>query len=64
MTAVAPRFCFVGIRFGVIPLMVASGVASENQKVIRTSVFGGMIEATFLSLAVVQTLVERAGRKR
>ncbi|MBU6178625.1 MAG: efflux RND transporter permease subunit, partial [Verrucomicrobia bacterium] len=55
---------------GVIPLLVASGAGSESQKVIGTAVFGGMIAATFLSLAVVpmlyylvQTLVERIGRR-
>ena len=56
---------------GVIPLLVASGAGSESQKVIGTAVFGGMIAATFLSLAVVpmlyyvvQTLVERVGGKK
>ena len=53
---------------GVIPLLIASGAGSESQKVIGTAVFGGMIAATFLSLAVVpmlyyvvQSLVERLG---
>jgi len=62
----------VAFILGVIPLLVASGAGSESQKVIGTAVFGGMIAATFLSLAVVpmlyyvvQTLVERSGgRKR
>ena len=56
---------------GVIPLLVASGAGSESQKVIGTAVFGGMIAATFLSLAVVpmlyyvvQTLVERVGGRK
>jgi multidrug efflux pump subunit AcrB len=55
----------------VIPLLVASGAGSESQKVIGTAVFGGMIAATFLSLAVVpmlyyvvQTLVERFGGRK
>ncbi|MCB1229730.1 MAG: multidrug efflux RND transporter permease subunit [Verrucomicrobiae bacterium] len=50
---------------GVIPLLIASGAGAESQKVIGTSVFGGMIAATVLSLAavpmlyyVVQRLVE------
>jgi hydrophobic/amphiphilic exporter-1 (mainly G- bacteria), HAE1 family len=53
---------------GVIPLLIATGAGSESQKVIGTAVFGGMIAATFLSLAivpmlyyVVQTLKERFG---
>ncbi|MBL9160449.1 MAG: efflux RND transporter permease subunit [Verrucomicrobiales bacterium] len=56
--------------FGVIPLLIASGAGSESQKVIGTAVFGGMIAATFLSLAVVpmlyyvvQTAVERVEKK-
>ena len=56
---------------GVIPLLIASGAGSESQKVIGTAVFGGMIAATFLSLAVVpmlyyvvQTLVERVGGRK
>jgi multidrug efflux pump subunit AcrB len=55
---------------GVIPLLIATGAGSESQKVIGTAVFGGMIAATFLSLAVVpmlyyvvQTVVERVGKK-
>jgi len=56
---------------GVIPLLIATGAGSESQKVIGTAVFGGMIAATFLSLAVVpmlyyvvQTLVERVGGEK
>jgi len=56
---------------GVIPLLIATGAGSESQRVIGTAVFGGMIAATFLSLAivpmlyyVVQTLAEKfAGRR-
>ncbi len=55
---------------GVIPLLIASGAGSESQRVIGTAVFGGMIAATFLSLAivpmlyyVVQTLAEKVARK-
>lgn len=56
---------------GVIPLLIASGAGAESQKVIGTSVFGGMLVATALSLAavpmlyfVVQTLVNRATKKQ
>ncbi len=56
---------------GVIPLLIATGAGSESQKVIGTAVFGGMIAATFLSLAVVpmlyyvvQTAVERVGGRK
>ncbi len=55
---------------GVIPLLVASGAGAESQKVIGTSVFGGMLVATALSLAAVpmlyyliQTLTETLGKK-
>ena len=41
---------------GVIPLLVASGAGGESQKVIGTSVFGGMVAATVLSLAAVPML--------
>jgi len=41
---------------GVIPLSIATGAGSESQKVIGTAVFGGMVAATFLSLAVVPML--------
>lgn len=53
---------------GVIPLLIASGAGGESQKVIGTSVFGGMIIATMVSLAavpmlyfVVQSLSEKFG---
>tara|TARA_R110002096_G_scaffold45372_31_gene121956 strand:- start:515 stop:913 length:399 start_codon:yes stop_codon:yes gene_type:complete len=56
---------------GVIPLLIASGAGAESQKVIGTSVFGGMIVATALSLAavpmlyyVIQTLSNKAKGKR
>ena len=41
---------------GVIPLLIASGAGAESQKVIGTSVFGGMLVATALSLAAVPML--------
>ena len=41
---------------GVIPLLIASGAGAESQRVIGTSVFGGMILATCLSLAAVPML--------
>ncbi len=56
---------------GVIPLLMASGAGAESQKVIGTTVFGGMIVATLVSLAavpmlyfVVQTLAEKVGGKK
>lgn len=56
---------------GVIPLLIASGAGGESQKVIGTSVFGGMLAATAISLAavpmlyfVIQTLSEKFGRKQ
>jgi len=68
MPALSLLFCFVGFSLGAIPLLITNGAGSESQKVIGTAVFGGMIAATFLSLAVVpmlyylvQTLVERLG---
>ena len=42
--------------FGVIPLLIATGAGAESQKVIGTSVFGGMIVATLVSLAAVPML--------
>ena len=38
---------------GVIPLLIASGAGAESRKVLGTTVFGGMIAATFFSLAFV-----------
>ncbi|MDF1859738.1 MAG: multidrug efflux RND transporter permease subunit [Verrucomicrobiales bacterium] len=56
---------------GVIPLLIASGAGAESQKVIGTSVFGGMLVATALSLAavpmlyyVIQTLSEKFSKKK
>jgi len=56
---------------GVIPLLIASGAGAESQKVIGTSVFGGMLVATLVSLAavpmlyyVVQTLANRSAKKK
>ena len=56
---------------GVIPLLIASGAGAESQKVIGTSVFGGMLVATVVSLAavpmlyfVVQSLSERSSKKK
>lgn len=56
---------------GVIPLLVASGAGAESQKVIGTSVFGGMLVATAVSLAavpmlyyVVQTLANRSAKNQ
>ncbi|MEM1082498.1 MAG: multidrug efflux RND transporter permease subunit [Verrucomicrobiota bacterium] len=56
---------------GVIPLLVASGAGAESRKILGTTVFGGMIAATLVSLAavpmlyyVVQRISEALNRKR
>jgi len=56
---------------GVIPLLIASGAGAESQKVIGTSVFGGMLVATAVSLAavpmlyyVIQTLSDKLSKKK
>ncbi len=41
---------------GVIPLLIASGAGAESRKVLGTTVFGGMIAATLVSLAAVPML--------
>jgi len=41
---------------GVIPLLVATGAGSESRKAIGTSVFGGMLIATIVSVVVVPML--------
>jgi HAE1 family hydrophobic/amphiphilic exporter-1 len=53
---------------GVIPLLVATGAGAESRKAIGTSVFGGMLVATVVSVIVVpmlyyviQTLAEKFG---
>jgi multidrug efflux pump subunit AcrB len=43
-------FAFI---FGVIPLVIASGAGAASRHSLGTAVFGGMLLATFLSLAVV-----------
>jgi multidrug efflux pump subunit AcrB len=56
---------------GVIPLVIAAGAAAESRKIIGTTVFGGMIVATVVSLVavpmlyfIVQRVVERlSGQK-
>lgn len=58
--------------FGVIPLVIATGASSESRKIIGSTVFGGMIVATVVSVIavpmlyfVVQRLVEKVfGEKR
>jgi len=59
-------FAFI---FGVIPLMMASGAGAASRQSIGTTVFGGMLAATILSLgfvpvfyAVIERL--RSGRQR
>jgi hydrophobe/amphiphile efflux-1 (HAE1) family protein len=52
-------FAFI---FGVIPLVIASGAGAASRHSLGTAVFGGMVLATFLSLAVVPVffvIVER-----
>ena len=55
---------------GVIPLLVATGAGAESRKAIGTSVFGGMLIATVVSVVVVpmlyfvvQTLSEKISGK-
>ena len=43
-------FAFI---LGVVPLVVASGAGAASRHSLGTAVFGGMLFATFLSLAVV-----------
>ncbi len=38
---------------GVLPLLVATGAGAESRKVLGTVVFGGMLVATAISLAIV-----------
>ncbi len=58
-------FAFI---FGVIPLMVASGAGAASRQSIGTTVFGGMLAATILSLGFVPVfyaVIERLrSRKR
>jgi len=41
---------------GVIPLVIASGAAAESRKIIGTTVFGGMLVATAISMVCVPML--------
>jgi len=41
---------------GVLPLLIASGAGAESRKILGTTVFGGMIAATLMSLVVVPML--------
>nr|HIL70492.1 efflux RND transporter permease subunit [Verrucomicrobiota bacterium] len=41
---------------GVIPLLIASGAGAESRKIIGTTVFGGMLVATVVSLVAVPML--------
>jgi HAE1 family hydrophobic/amphiphilic exporter-1 len=56
---------------GVIPLLIASGAGAESRRVLGTTVFGGMIVSTALSVVtvpmlyfVIQSITERLSRKR
>jgi multidrug efflux pump len=46
----------LAFMFGVIPLVLASGPGSASQRAIGTSVFGGMLSATLLTLFFVPLL--------
>ena len=46
----------LAFMFGVLPLMLASGPGSASQRAIGTSVFGGMLSATLLTLFFVPLL--------
>jgi len=41
---------------GVIPLVIAAGAGAESRKAIGTTVFGGMVAATFISVVSVPML--------
>ncbi|WOO43448.1 multidrug efflux RND transporter permease subunit [Rubellicoccus peritrichatus] len=56
---------------GVLPLLIATGAGGESQRAIGTSVFGGMIVATVVSVIIVpmlyfivQTLTEKVTGKK
>jgi HAE1 family hydrophobic/amphiphilic exporter-1 len=52
-------FAFI---LGVVPLMIAHGAGASSRQSIGTTVFGGMLAATLLSLAFVPVfyaLIER-----
>ncbi len=53
--------------FGLLPLLLATGIGSEVQRPLATVVSGGLISSTLLTLLVVPTLYgwfERVGKKR
>ncbi len=57
-------FAFI---LGVVPLVIASGAGSASRHSLGTAVFGGMLLATFLSLAVVPVffvVIERIRERR
>jgi predicted RND superfamily exporter protein len=57
-------FAFI---LGVVPLMRASGAGSGAQNVMGTSVFWGMLVATFLGVLIIPgnfTFIEGLGRRR
>ncbi|WP_297839532.1 efflux RND transporter permease subunit, partial [Pseudomonas sp.] len=60
----------LAFMFGVLPLMLATGPGSASQRAIGTSVFGGMLSATVLTLFFVPLLyslvvyLRELGRKR
>jgi HAE1 family hydrophobic/amphiphilic exporter-1 len=57
-------FAFI---LGVVPLMKASGAGAGAQNVMGTSVFFGMLVATFLGVFIIPgnyTFIESIGRRR
>jgi multidrug efflux pump subunit AcrB len=57
-------FAFI---LGVVPLMIASGAGAASRQSIGTTVFGGMLAATLLSLALVPVfyaVIERLRERR
>jgi multidrug efflux pump subunit AcrB len=46
-------FAFI---LGVVPLVIASGAGSASRHALGTSVFGGMLMATFCGVLVVTSL--------
>ena len=57
-------FAFI---FGVLPLMFATGAGAASRQSLGTTVFGGMVSATALTLVFVPVfyaLIERARERR
>jgi len=56
----------ISFVFGTLPLLVASGAGAASQRAVGTSVFGGMLAATFLTVTFVPVFfrVFQAGGER